>query len=130
VPEGVRLEVHRVKRTGPLPFEPGSFDAVLVDAPCTNTGVLRRRVEARWRLAPQDVAALATVQRDLLERALPLLAPGGRLLYTTCSLEPEENADVVAAFVAAHPTLEVVRTLEVPPGRDADGASAALLRLR
>ena len=114
---------------GPLPFEPASFDRILVDAPCTNTGVLRRRVEVRWRLREEDVAALAAIQRDLLERALPLLKPDGRLVYTTCSLEPEENALLVEAFAAAH-GVEVVSTVEIPASRDADGGFAAVLRPR
>jgi len=124
----VDLDVRKIEREGPLPFEPASFDAVLVDAPCSNTGVLRRRVEVRWRLRPEDITSLAGVQLDLLERSLPLVKPGGRLVYATCSLEAEENEGVVGAFVAAHAD-EVVReeTLEVPAGRDADGGYAAVL---
>ena len=94
VPAGVAWTSTLVPADGPLPFEPASFDGVLVDAPCSNTGVLRRRVEARWRLTPADLTSLATLQRSLLERALPLLRPGGRLVYSTCSLEPEENEDL------------------------------------
>ena len=123
----VRFEVRQIEREGELPFEPASFDAVLVDAPCTNTGVLRRRVEVRWRLKPEDIGALAEIQRDLLERALPLVKPGGRLVYTTCSLEPDENEAVAAAFFAAHEdALEREHTLEAPAGRDADGGFAAV----
>jgi 16S rRNA (cytosine967-C5)-methyltransferase len=128
VPAGVGLRTLHIPREGPLPFEPASFDGILIDAPCTNTGVLRRRVEVRWRLAPRDIGALAAVQRDLLERSLPLLRPGGRLLYSTCSLESEENRDLVEAFLADHPSLALERMLEVPPSRDADGGFAALLR--
>ena len=125
----VRLEVRGIEREGPLPFEPASFDAVLVDAPCTNTGVLRRRVEVRWRLKPEDIDALAVLQRDLLERSLPLVKPGGRLVYTTCSLEPEENEAVAAAFFAAHEAdLEREHSVETPAGRDADGGFAAVFR--
>jgi 16S rRNA (cytosine967-C5)-methyltransferase len=67
------------------------FDAVLVDAPCSNTGVLSRRPDVRWRLREADIAGAVAVQRRLLARAAALLKPGGRLLYSTCSLEPEEN---------------------------------------
>jgi 16S rRNA (cytosine967-C5)-methyltransferase len=123
----VRLGVQAVSREGALPFERASFDGVLVDAPCTNSGVLRRRVEARWRLSPDDPAALAVIQRSLLERAFPLLAPGGRIVYATCSLEREENEDVVRAFLAAHPDLQAAETMEVPPVRDAAGGYAALI---
>lgn len=124
----VVLTTKIVPREGPLPFEPSSFDGILVDAPCTNTGVLRRRVEARWRLVPDDIASLASVQRDLLERSLPLLKPGGRMVYATCSLEPEENRLLVDAFLAAHPEVELVDTFDVPAGRDADGGFAAAMR--
>lgn len=130
MPDGVELACREVGREGPLPFDPASFDAVLIDAPCTNTGVLRRRVEARWRLDPADVDALAAIQRDLLERARPLLRPGGRLVYSTCSLEAEENGDLVRAFLASHPELALGEELEVPPHHDADGGYAARLDLR
>ncbi len=84
---------------GAIPFPPASFDAILVDAPCSNTGVLRRRVEARWRLRHGDVESLATQQLDLLSRAWPLLRSGGRLVYSTCSVESQENEDVTQRFV-------------------------------
>jgi 16S rRNA (cytosine967-C5)-methyltransferase len=126
VPPGVAWTSTLVPAEGPLPFEPASFDGILVDAPCSNTGVLRRRVEARWRLAVQDLATLATLQRSLLERALPLLKPGGRLVYSTCSLESEENEDVISSFAAAHPDLTRTEGFEVLPNRDADGGFAAV----
>ena len=80
----------------PLPFA-GSFDRVLVDPPCSGTGTLDRNPEIRWRLRPEDLAELRTKQTALLANALEHLAPGGRLIYSTCSLEPEENEEVVAA---------------------------------
>jgi 16S rRNA (cytosine967-C5)-methyltransferase len=67
------------------------FDAVLVDAPCSNTGVLSRRPDVRWRLKEKDIAGAVVIQRKLLANAARLLKPGGRLVYSTCSLEPEEN---------------------------------------
>jgi 16S rRNA (cytosine967-C5)-methyltransferase len=67
------------------------FDAILVDAPCSNTGVLARRPDVRWRLRQKDIAGAAALQRRLLANAARLLAPGGRIVYSTCSLEPEEN---------------------------------------
>jgi 16S rRNA (cytosine967-C5)-methyltransferase len=127
VPAGVAWTAVRVDPEGPLPFEPASFDAILVDAPCSNTGVLRRRVEARTRLSLADVHQRAGVQRELLARALPLLKPGGRLVYSTCSVEPEENDDVVAAVAAAHPGLTRAGGFDVAPGPDADGGFAAVL---
>jgi 16S rRNA (cytosine967-C5)-methyltransferase len=128
VPAGVSWRVVLVPPSGPLPFEARSFDAVLVDAPCTNTAVLRRRVEARWRLQASDVATLAALQRDLVLRALPLVRPGGRLVYATCSLEPEENAGVVAAVVAEHRGVAAETAFDVPPSGDCDGGFAAVLR--
>ncbi len=124
LPEGVSLAVRRIDPEAPIPFEASSFDVVIVDAPCTNTGVLRRRVEARWRLDPGDVAALAALQRGLLDRAWPLLKPGGRLVYATCSLESEENEDVAAGFLAAHDDAVEEQRVSVPGGRDQDGGFA------
>lgn len=123
----VAYEARRVPPEGPLPFEPGSFDRVLVDAPCSNTGVLRRRVEARWRLGPDDLSALARVQRDLLARAFSLLAPGGLLVYSTCSLEAEENEEVVAAFAAHEPAARPREPLRIFPCAEADGGFSVVI---
>ena len=82
--------------THPLPFS-ALFDRVLVDAPCSGTGTLARNPEIRWRLDPGDLSALAEKQRALVRHGLEQLAPGGRLVYSTCSVEPEENQQVVAA---------------------------------
>jgi len=106
---------------------PGGFDAALVDAPCSNTGVLARRPEARWRLRPDDLAELPTVQGRLLERAAGLVRPGGRLVYATCSLQPEENEGVVHAFLGAHADWRQGPSELVRPGPDGDGAFWALL---
>ncbi len=77
----------------------GPFDRILVDAPCSNSGVFRRRPEARWRLSSETLASLQTTQAALLERAAPLLAPDGILIYSTCAIEPEECAEGVARFL-------------------------------
>jgi 16S rRNA (cytosine967-C5)-methyltransferase len=82
--------------TRPLPFRV-LFDRILVDAPCSGTGTIRRNPEIKWRLKPSDLPLLAARQRWLLSNALDSLAPGGRLVYSTCSMEPEENQDVVEA---------------------------------
>ena len=95
----------------------GTFDAVLLDAPCTNSGVLRRRPEARWRLSPEDPARMAVLQKRLLEAALPCVKAGGRLVYSTCSLETEENEGVCSAF-PSFPREEERLTL---PSAEADG---------
>jgi 16S rRNA (cytosine967-C5)-methyltransferase len=104
------------------------FDRVLVDAPCSNTGVLRRRVELRWRLQPDQISRLAGEQLRLLARAAGLVRPGGVLVYSTCSLEPEENERVVEAFLQAHPGWTEVARRALHPVRDqVDGAFAARL---
>lgn len=84
----------------------GRADRVLVDAPCTGTGVLRRNPEARWRLREDDIARLARTQAALLVDAAALVAPGGRLIHATCSLLREENEAIAEAFLAAHPAFE------------------------
>lgn len=99
---GVRhAHVVHVGSEGPLPF-PRVFDRVLVDAPCSGVGTIRRDPDIRWRRRPEDLPALAAAQRRLLARAAQLVVPGGRLVYATCSSEPEENEDVVDAFLAGH----------------------------
>jgi 16S rRNA (cytosine967-C5)-methyltransferase len=117
--------------TQPAPPEwHGAFDGILLDVPCSNTGVLRRRVDARWRLQVPDIAALVHTQRQILEHALPCLKPGGRLVYSTCSLEHTENLGQIEALLAAHPTLTLHSTRQALPFRDAtDGAFAARLEL-
>jgi 16S rRNA (cytosine967-C5)-methyltransferase len=76
------------------------FDAVLVDAPCSSTGTIRRHPDVPWLKRPADIAALANLQRRLFERAVALTKPGGTLVYCTCSLEPEEGEAVVAGLLA------------------------------
>ena len=85
----------------PLPFE-HTFDRILVDVPCSGTGTLVRHPEIRWKLGPEDLRDLHDRQARLLRNALPLLEPQGRLVYSTCSLEPEENEQVVREVLGAH----------------------------
>ncbi|SVE46576.1 uncharacterized protein METZ01_LOCUS499430, partial [marine metagenome] len=75
------------------------FDRVLVDVPCSNTGVMRRRVDLRWRLQPRDLQATTKIQREILRQAARNVKPGGLLVYSTCSLEPEENEQMVKTFL-------------------------------
>ncbi len=90
-----------------LPASRG-FDRILLDAPCTSLGTLRRNPDIRWRVVESDLAAHAEQQRDLLDAAAEQLHPGGRLVYATCSSEPEENEDVVNSFFADHPEFQLV----------------------
>ncbi|HYJ78231.1 MAG TPA: 16S rRNA (cytosine(967)-C(5))-methyltransferase RsmB [Longimicrobiaceae bacterium] len=120
-------------------------EVVLLDAPCTGTGTFRRHPDGRWRVTPDDLAALAVLQAELLRAAAPLVRPGGWLVYSTCSLEPEENEERVEAFLADHPefapdpaagavpaaVLDGSGRLQVLPQRQGvDGAFAARLRRR
>ena len=123
----VDFRVQPVPTKGPLPFEAASFDGVLIDAPCSNTGVLRRRVEARWRLVPDDMTKLAAIQLDLLRRAAPLVRKGGRIVYSTCSLETGENEEVVEAFIDGAEGWSSTAAYRVGPSCDADGGCAFVL---
>jgi 16S rRNA (cytosine967-C5)-methyltransferase len=87
------------------------MDAVLVDAPCTGTGTFRRHPDSRWRLKASDFAVLPTLQRDILRASASVVRPGGLLVYSTCSLELEENDQQVSTFLAEHPDWH----LEPPP---------------
>ena len=78
------------------PFERESFDRILLDAPCTGLGTLRRRPEIRHRLRPESAAEAGHLQRQMLDAAVSLLRPGGRLVYSVCTVTPEETVDVVA----------------------------------
>jgi 16S rRNA (cytosine967-C5)-methyltransferase len=115
---------------GPGDFPPASFDRILVDAPCTNTGVLRRRVDARWRLGMRDFSEMPARQLAIIRSVIPLLKPGGALVYSTCSIEPEENEQLVEKILAAHPALRLGETRQSLPFRDGmDGAFAARFTL-
>jgi 16S rRNA (cytosine967-C5)-methyltransferase len=103
----------------------GSLDAILLDAPCSNLGVLSRRPEARWRLRPDDPRRHGKLQRALLENALPCLRQGGLLAYSVCSTEPEEGLKVVESLPGCH--IESAET-RLPGGQDGDGFFLAVLR--
>lgn len=100
--------------TGELPFTASSFDRVLVDAPCTGTGTLQRNPEIRWRISPADIDDLAARQFQILVSASRMVKPGGRLVYSTCSVEPEENEGVVERFLEATNGFEPI-VLSVKP---------------
>jgi len=98
----------------PLPFAPGSFDRVLVDAPCTGTGTLRHNPEIRWRIRPSDISELSARQLAILRGAARVVRPGGRLVYSTCSVEPEENEGVAAAFLGGDVDFRQVEAAPAP----------------
>lgn len=115
------VQALRVPPEGPLPLA-ARADRVLVDAPCSGLGVLRRNPEARWRLQPRDLDELPLKQRAILERAARLVGPGGRLIYATCTLLRRENDAVVEDFLRAHPDF-----VEMPAKEILGGARAAQL---
>ena len=111
-----------------LNSQPSTFNSVLVDAPCSNTGVMRRRVDLRWRISPEEISRLQKTQLDLLELAATRLKPGGILVYSTCSLEPEENSEVVKEFLIEHKNFKLENERELLPFADnVDGAFVAKL---
>jgi len=99
-----------------VPFAP-VFDKVLVDAPCSGLGTVRRDPDIRWRRTAAELETFAAYQQTLLARAAGAVAPGGRLVYATCSSEPEENEAVVEAFLAAHPGYTLVDAREIDEAR-------------
>jgi 16S rRNA (cytosine967-C5)-methyltransferase len=120
------IPVVALDATAPLPFAT-LFDRILVDAPCSGTGTLSRNPEIKWRLANDDIFDLRRRQKAILRHALERLAPGGLLVYSTCSLEREENQDVIEAAVAKEGAT-VLETMQRLPGRDrGDGFFAAVL---
>jgi 16S rRNA (cytosine967-C5)-methyltransferase len=106
----------------------GPFDRVLVDVPCSNTGVLGKRPEARWRLRPGDLPHLVELQRRLLSTAIQRVRPGGVVVYSTCSIEPEENRHVVETVLRESPSVRLEAEENAVPGRPADGGYWARLR--
>ena len=113
----------------------GQADLVVIDAPCSNTGVLARRVEARYRFGPSSTQSLIDCQRQLVADSIPLLSDNGHLLYTTCCLQPAENEDLARWVRRWHPLREVRSDLRLPagvPGGDPaaymDGGFSCLLQ--
>jgi 16S rRNA (cytosine967-C5)-methyltransferase len=110
-----------------------SFDRILLDVPCSATGVIRRHPDIKLLRRPEDILVLSDRQHSLLERLWPLLAPGGRLVYASCSALQAENGAVVSAFLAKHadakettPTLELPRVDELGPGLRIPAGEAAM----
>jgi 16S rRNA (cytosine967-C5)-methyltransferase len=113
--DGLPVTVHTADgREAPLPD--AAYDRVLVDAPCTGLGALRRRPEARWRRQPSDVSGLTALQRELLTAALRHVRPGGVVAYVTCSPHLAETAGVLATVRRAHPSVRLLDARECLPG--------------
>lgn len=141
-PERLRLIEENCQRLGTDIIEPrligedggnapdGPFDAILVDVPCSNTGVLGKRPEARWRITPAGISELQSIQERLLNMALNRLASGGRVVYSTCSIEPEENNELVARVIAKRQDVELIEESLFLPGSPSDGGYQALMRHR
>jgi 16S rRNA (cytosine967-C5)-methyltransferase len=129
--EIARFAQHDWTSSEPLPNAVviSPFDRILVDAPCSNTGVMRRRVDLRWRLIPKDFLRMQEEQFRILRATIPLLKPGGVLVYSTCSIEPEENEKVINAVTQEFSCLNFVEQMPLLPFRDGfDGAFVAKLR--
>jgi 16S rRNA (cytosine967-C5)-methyltransferase len=118
----------RVHGDGSDDVPPGPFDRVLVDVPCSNTGVLGKRPEARWRLRPDDLQHLVELQRRLLRTAIERARPGGTVVYSTCSIEPEENRQVLETVLRESPSVRLETEENAMPGRPTDGGYWARLR--
>jgi 16S rRNA (cytosine967-C5)-methyltransferase len=112
VPAAVRLSMVRLDAARDLPFG-ASFERILLDAPCSGTGTLARNPEIKWRLRPKDINRLAELQTMMLRNALAAMASSGRLVYATCSLEPEENERVVEKVLSEEPAFRVLTSREL-----------------
>jgi 16S rRNA (cytosine967-C5)-methyltransferase len=112
-----------------LPFKPGTFDKVLVDAPCSGTGTLRRNPEIRWRLSADEIPALAVKQKGILRQVAEMVKLHGRLVYSTCSVELEENEEVIEEFLARDERYRLTTTIRTWPHREgSDGFFIAVLK--
>ena len=121
----VRIEKQNAERPK---LRAGSLDALLLDVPCSNTGVLRRRPDVRWNFAEAELSRLVAEQWRILEGSSPLVKAGGRLVYSTCSIEAEENAQQVRKFLKRHPEFTLVTEEQLYPTSEHDGAYACMLR--
>ena len=124
------IETCRLRDAAGADLPPVKFDRVLVDVPCSNTGVLGKRPEARWRLRPDDLRQLVVLQTRLLRAAIDRVRPGGAIVYSTCSIEPEENRQVVESVSKENPGLQLETAEDAVPGQPADGGFWARLRRR
>ena len=120
-------EIKCIDASLPLPTEM-RFDAILLDVPCSNSGVIRRRPDVREAFTKERITELIELQRLILENTTNALKPSGRIVYSTCSIEPEENAEQVAAFLSRHTDFRLIESRTILPTIDNDGAFSALLQ--
>jgi 16S rRNA (cytosine967-C5)-methyltransferase len=124
-----QIEQHDWSQNHVPAFAKDRFDRILLDVPCSNTGVMRRRVDVRWRLKPEDIAAQAQTLERLLRNGLRVLKPGGILVYSTCSIEPAENEQLVARVLESMSGFELIKVRQsFPPDDQIDGAFATAIR--
>lgn len=121
------IECRTVDQSG-SDLPPGPFDRALVDVPCSNTGVLSKRPEARWRIDPEDFVELTDTQTRLLSQALDRVSPGGCVVYSTCSIDPRENRRVIDRLGLVRSDFSLQCELNHEPGRPGDGGYQALLQ--
>lgn len=110
-----------------LPFKAQAFDYILLDVPCSNTGVIRHKADAIWRYNKKRIKELVELQKNILENTISYLKPGGTLVYSTCSIEPEENKIQIENFLVNHPEFKLVKQTQLLPTTLHDGAYAAAL---
>jgi 16S rRNA (cytosine967-C5)-methyltransferase len=105
------------------------FDAALVDVPCSNSGVMRRRIDVRWRWKAEDLQALLEIQKNILWQVSKHIKQGGRIVYSTCSIDRNENEEIIKNFLANHPNFRLIQEQTYfPPDSQSDGSYCALLK--
>ncbi len=121
------IEIHDWTTPAPEKWN-NHFDGILLDVPCSNTGVLRKRIDARWRITPETFDQLKELQLEILENAQCCVKSGGRMVYSTCSIDDEENCDLIQQFLIKHPEFSLKSEKNIYPFEHAtDGAYVALL---
>jgi 16S rRNA (cytosine967-C5)-methyltransferase len=123
------ISLQRADATKPSQLPSNTFDRILLDVPCSNSGVLQRRPDARWRITKERITNLNKMQLSLLDATAPLLTPEGVLVYSTCSLEKEENVECLQMWLEQNPDFEMCGTRNsFPPESKMDGAFAAKIK--
>ncbi len=124
--ENVEIKVNNARQSK---FKPETFDSVLLDVPCSNSGVIRKNPDVKWRYNKRSVKELVTLQRQILEATLPLIKKGGSIVYSTCSVDARENRQQVAKFIENNPSCELITERQLLPTFAHDAAYAALIRV-